>query len=615
MATPFDPERCPIPPIVRIPTTPLLVDSTVPEPPAEIIDCLDPLTPLASEPACPVINTQGTLNTGVPLSEAGVELVITKSNCCEFDLDLTLNLPDISTSCPAIVSPVRTVAYTDPEIAPGGTVQITAESDEDCNLTFDVELALHCPELIAPIPSRPVFFHSTGAGHATFFITRGPGCDYEFDFNLQAPCVVPAVSKVYPVVPSSSGTSSLRVAIVPGQDCTYDFDVELAVPCTDFTVIPTPIEWMPYSSLSAGAFELELTAAPDCDYTLQPTLTAISPGTMGLTDANGISARSGFTLGSGFVSTYKLNRFTGTLTGVASHVKAYNSALTRIANNKLVRLQLADGALMVSGPSEGFCVTTIFGRIVGGIRNPDSIPIPDCTLQVVGHITGTNYGTYAVPTGAYSIGILDLNPLDTSLDLYPFGPSYSPRFNAAVPLPYQRSVSAYCGNNNFLDIVPPCSPGYAYLIETFSPFYCQYPIGDMAWDDSLLGTGTAVLQGAYFYGISANPTWLSACFTASSFATGPGGGSCAARATTPISMRLGQGTSILYEAPTINNCPILGSCPSTPNRAIGIPDSAITSKVDPGIDLTIKFDCTWYQSFSNELFHNFAPRTFRAWEP
>src|SRR4051812_8229300 len=55
------------------------------------------------------------------------------------------------------------------------------------------------------------------------------------------------------------------------------------------------------------------------------------------------------------------------------------------------------------------CVTTLSGKIIGG--DAAQSPLLDSQLGIVGAVTGTDYGTFLVPTGEYEIGLV-LDPAD-----------------------------------------------------------------------------------------------------------------------------------------------------------------------------------------------------------
>jgi hypothetical protein len=240
------------------------------------------------------------------------------------------------------------------------------------------------------------------------------------------------------------------------------------------------------------------------------------------------------------------------------------------------------------------CLTTLNGRIIGGLASP----LPGSSLRVVGHTTGADYGTYPAPAGTYSIP-LSIPATELSLDLTAYGPAGA-RFDPAgttVNRAYSR-----CVVNAIPALRAPAAAGYTYLLGA-APDGCAYPIANtLNWSDSLHGSGVATLGG---FG------WNSGCVTISSFAFA----TCPARATTPVFfiMRDNLTASIFYWGPfTTNSCPIDASCPTTSGFQFESPHpiAQIVARTCP--DDVAKFDCTW--AANDQAFHNSAAHTIRFWE-
>lgn len=273
-------------------------------------------------------------------------------------------------------------------------------------------------------------------------------------------------------------------------------------------------------------------------------------------------------------------------------------------------VKLGQTAQKIQGLRAGasYSSTTLNGRIIGGLTVTRT-PMPDVTLRVEGGVTAIDYGTYPVPTGIYSLTIGGIDPADTTLNLYPTGPS-SPRFAGASPLAWAQAISV--GNvNAAADVIPPSSPSYVYNFESSAgSAACLYPIAKaLEWDDSRFGIGTATDVGV------GAPLWFSACFITSSFLNGL----CAAQATTPVQMQLDQfmRTFIAFKtANPLNNCPVnLASCSGVSfDRNVQVGGVFISAQTQPSFDLTTKFSRTWSGS-TNQPFHNSAPRTQRWYEP
>lgn len=254
-------------------------------------------------------------------------------------------------------------------------------------------------------------------------------------------------------------------------------------------------------------------------------------------------------------------------------------------------------------------VTTLNGRIVGGLTVSNT-PMPDTSLRIEGATTGTDYGTYSVPTGIYSLDLV-IDPSDTSVNLYPAGP-VSPRFAGATPLAYAQSISV--GSvNTMAAVTPPAAAGYGYILETVGgSFACLYPVGSLAWTDSLIGSGTAAAAGFGTGGIGAGGIWLSACQLGNSFLAG----ACPARIGVPLSFVMNQQAQagIRYNTVSgVNPCPALAACPGNGFGQSFAFGAAIVSKTDPSFDLATKFDCTW--NISDQMWHNGIANTLRFREP
>lgn len=419
MTTPFDPERCPIPPITRIPVTPLLPDTTVPEPPGEIVDCLDPLTPLAPEPPCPVLTVgSAALNTGVSASATGIVLTVTKGNCCEYELSIDFNLPSILGGCPELApSPVRTVAYTDPDVFPDGTARVAITALENCVFEFDPEIEVHCPELTTTTPVVAIEAGSVSTGRSRLIVTRGAGCDYNFDVELNLPCIPFTVageeSATFPVT-RSSGAGTLGITITPGPNCTYDFTFAPRLPCLALPASrPKVLTLTPYTSLSVGSLALSVVPGANCAFDFQGEMQTISPGAVAVLDEFGATARTNLTLGFGFVTLYRVNRFTGALTAVATHIKVYNYKLTAIPRDRFVALALIDGALAITEGSPQYLVT--FGALacaatpMAGAR----IEASQGGVSVGSCVTGD--GTNGTTLGFCDIAATNLGTYDLSI--------------------------------------------------------------------------------------------------------------------------------------------------------------------------------------------------------
>lgn len=268
------------------------------------------------------------------------------------------------------------------------------------------------------------------------------------------------------------------------------------------------------------------------------------------------------------------------------------------------------------GADFGGRTTTLNGKITGGFTFTP-VPMPDCSLRVVGHATGIDYGTYAVPTGEYSL-YLKVVQADTTLDLYPRGPASSPRFAGAPAFAYPKPIN-FQDVNAIPAIIPPAAPGYGYLTDNPSAggFACQYPIGVLTWTESSFGTGTASVANVDAAGVGLGAgnfvEWRGTCFTVSTFAAS----GCPARANSPVAMSMlysGHAKTSYRRVSSGDGCPALANCSVTLDGLFTAPPGDITSKTCPAVDLSTKFDCTWFTAVATGQFHNFGSRTVRFYE-
>lgn len=167
----------------------------------------------------------------------------------------------------------------------------------------------------------------------------------------------------------------------------------------------------------------------------------------------------------------------------------------REAEYRISRLQTRytglEQNLMWLQPPNNRCSTTISGKIVGGLFGLNTA-LPGSTIQVIGHVTSEDYGTYTATDGTYSIGI-DLDPADTSLDLVVTGPGS--RFAPSSPV--NRSITPCSGSNTLTNILATPAIGYRYWGDgtTSGGGWCLYPIKEsLDYDDTagggFFGTGT-----------------------------------------------------------------------------------------------------------------------------
>lgn len=218
------------------------------------------------------------------------------------------------------------------------------------------------------------------------------------------------------------------------------------------------------------------------------------------------------------------------------------------------------------------CVTVIAGKVIGD-PTIDS-PLMGSTIQVIGHVTSTDYGTTTLAaSGTYAMTI-DLTPSDTQVDVYVTGPGA--RFQTGVTT---RFVTA-----GRVNVVPPISAtpatGYAYLQGGTAG--CQFPVkASLTMVDSVHGTSTFDWTSVF-----------SLCRVLTTF----NAGSCGVR-NTPVDFVFGTTTMWLRLdwSREIAGCVVVSSCPNPRSpfqQSVNIPNTLITSKTCPDAGSTL-FDCTW----------------------
>lgn len=269
---------------------------------------------------------------------------------------------------------------------------------------------------------------------------------------------------------------------------------------------------------------------------------------------------------------------------------AANEHRTRVVEDRILRARQDLAGFYQVGAGRG-CTTTIEGKIVGG---DNVLPLPGSTIQVTGHASAIDYGTFLSVDGTYSIAII-LDASDASLDLVITGPG--PRFTAKPPV----TVSVMkCDINPLANIRAQPATGYYYLS---GPETCPYPIGEtLNYVHSLHGSGTMIF--------TSSPSWLTPCLDVTSFAAG----SCAS-VNTILRIVMLQTMNLIFGYHNTSGlpCPTAAVCP-TGTTANGNLTATITAKQCPS--LTDNFDITYTIAGGTEpWFHGPADQTFRLFEP
>jgi hypothetical protein len=323
----FDTDRCAVDPVTRIPCENFLVDPTVPDAPPDIPDCpADTLAPLPAEPPCPTFTTRTAAVTLVPgLAAPTVSLVVEPTACCDFNVDLDIQIPDFG--CPVVQSQAAVITAV-PRLGKP-TLALTIAKDPDAcvyNLSVavqvqDVEEAVGrvlsecsatarrldderagdssgCPTLHEPVATISAV-PGLAEPAVSFVIVKDPdACVFDFTLDIQVPdaefivdqalsefsagirdrlggstgCVVltpagtPRDVAITAAGPGQPGKLTYRFVKSPA-GCTYDLSVTAAeVPCAAFTGNGT--QSVSFDPVGGGYLTYGFVSAGGCDYNL-----------------------------------------------------------------------------------------------------------------------------------------------------------------------------------------------------------------------------------------------------------------------------------------------------------------------------------------------------------
>jgi hypothetical protein len=292
----FDFSQCPIPPVRSVPPEHILKDPRVSDPPPDIPDCpeqeIDPLPP---DPPCPVIQARSVGFTYGCEPEQNPPLfsfTITKSNCCDFDIDIELQIP-----CPKLLpeypeeEPIPFVdtasvlrwgfiKNVDCERAENGEI-----GDGSCDFDLEIDVEVHCPfitvrgdiELTVPLPP------TVGAGYFHITITRDPEtCDFDIDVDGQEHC--PQLSpkdtplSVPGVYDAPGTTGSIVYVFAPvGDDCDYELDITVNFPCPTIGPQSETKDVVFEEPGVPGVLVYTITHSGDCEYDVDIEVTSPCP--------------------------------------------------------------------------------------------------------------------------------------------------------------------------------------------------------------------------------------------------------------------------------------------------------------------------------------------------
>lgn len=173
----------------------------------------------------------------------------------------------------------------------------------------------------------------------------------------------------------------------------------------------------------------------------------------------------------------RLRRLGGRVGGLEQDVRVLRDRYGKIAQDL--------AALGGGVGSSNTCVTTVEGRVIGCLLTPT--PLPGSTIQIVGHTTGFDYGTYALATGEFSLGLYLMDD-DGGLDISVWGPDPTRHaVGTTLDVDFLR-----CDSDNLGDFQVPPASGYHC-----APYFCAWPIADtLDVVDSRYGSDTATYVGA-----------------------------------------------------------------------------------------------------------------------
>lgn len=207
---------------------------------------------------------------------------------------------------------------------------------------------------------------------------------------------------------------------------------------------------------------------------------------------------------------------------------------------------LEQGLSQSWGLSFGRCLTTITGRIIGG--DSPATPLAGATIQVTGHTSGINYGTFAATDGTYAIPLM-LDPSDTSIDVVATGPGI--RFTAGSPVNRSTPTSGRCQVISLADIKATPASGYQYVGGGLPA--CKLPVkSTLNYTSPTIGDGTIVM------GVPICMQWTSRTTA-----------NCTTSRITALQLQFSpnSGVSFIYWATGIGlggECPVTQTCPGGP---------------------------------------------------
>ena len=250
----FDPDKCDIDAVTRISPGGLLIDATVPPPPDAITECqLVPIVELPREFPCPdLLVTESSIFIGYraddsKITEPALLFTVTKGTCCEFDFEITIEIPDVV--CPDMTSLALdgnaiTVTGGIPGALPDGKIYLTVvKDDSSCAFDFDVDFdfTFSCPALTSNAELGTAITFLQGAdgaqpeGKIYLTVTNTEDCAFEFDVNIDFTFSCPSLTSdaelgrnisVYQGINGAPPEGKIYLTVNNTTDCAFDFDVD-----------------------------------------------------------------------------------------------------------------------------------------------------------------------------------------------------------------------------------------------------------------------------------------------------------------------------------------------------------------------------------------------------
>jgi hypothetical protein len=243
----------------------------------------------------------------------------------------------------------------------------------------------------------------------------------------------------------------------------------------------------------------------------------------------------------------------------------------------------------------GFCLTTISGKILGAYGatiGTSAILVPRSSVQFIGSVTGTNYGTFFTSDGNFSVTFAGLHTATEGGVLNAFVTGPGARFQASAP---QTVSFTECSTITGVNLVATPATGYQWTNNQIGRG-CVFPIKNtLSFVDSSAGIGSGTVSGT--------TNWLSACQQANTTAQA---GCPSVNTSMKVSLIAALDAGYFFQL-GVGGCPAARTCATATFGGQGQGASrTVLSKTDP--DETTLFDMTLQFTDENK-FHGPVPST------